>query len=175
MIPSMTLIEVAFELGTAFKESNITAVLCGGSAATFYAPEAYQSRDLDFVLSMWTNEATVLEIIKGFGFSQVGRTFASNQTPFTLDFPKGPLSVGEDPITSWNTVKKGTQELQVIRPEDSVKDRLAAYFYWNDYPGLSQAVAVASTTIIDTKEIENWARREGELEKFGDFIRRLNS
>lgn len=171
----MTLIEVAFELGTTFKKSNITAVLCGGSAATFYAPEAYQSRDLDFVLSMWTDETTVLEIIKGFGFSQVGRTFASNQTPFTLDFPKGPLSVGEEPILSWNTVHRETQELQVIRPEDSVKDRLAAYFYWNDYPGLSQAIAVASSAGIDIKEVEDWAKREGELEKFGDFVRRLES
>ncbi len=30
---------------------DIRAALTGGSAATFYAPDAYQSRDLDFVIT----------------------------------------------------------------------------------------------------------------------------
>ncbi len=124
---------------------------------------------------MWTDEAKVLWVIEQFGFRQVGRTFASHQTPFTLDFPKGPLGVGEQAITQWNTVSRNLQELEVIRPEDSVKDRLAAYFFWNDYAGLSQAVAVATNTSIDFDEIKNWAMKEDESQKFADFQRRLET
>ncbi len=46
------LISVAFEVCTALEAAGTTAVLTGGSAATFYAPEAYQSVDIDFVITM---------------------------------------------------------------------------------------------------------------------------
>jgi hypothetical protein len=46
-----SLVDVAFAVCTALDRDGITAVLTGGSAATFYAPEAYQSEDADFVLS----------------------------------------------------------------------------------------------------------------------------
>jgi hypothetical protein len=49
--PSATLTDVAFAVCSALDRIGERAVLCGGSAATYYAPDAYQSRDLDFVLS----------------------------------------------------------------------------------------------------------------------------
>jgi hypothetical protein len=47
-----TLTDVAFIVCTALERAGEPAVLCGGSAATFYAPEKYESRDLDFVLHL---------------------------------------------------------------------------------------------------------------------------
>lgn len=44
------------EKATALTEAGVTAVLTGGSAATFYAPHAYQSGDLDFVVTMPDDE-----------------------------------------------------------------------------------------------------------------------
>ena len=44
--------EVAFAVCTALHERGIEVVLTGGSAATVYAPHAYQSRDIDFVIVM---------------------------------------------------------------------------------------------------------------------------
>jgi len=38
-----TLTDVAFAACTALDRAGEVAVLCGGSAATYYAPEAYQS------------------------------------------------------------------------------------------------------------------------------------
>lgn len=47
-----SLVDVAFAVGTALERAGITAVLTGGSAATFYAPDAYQSSDLDFLITL---------------------------------------------------------------------------------------------------------------------------
>ena len=44
-----TLADVAFAVCTALHTNGGVAVLTGGSAATYYAPDAYQSRDLDFL------------------------------------------------------------------------------------------------------------------------------
>ena len=57
--PDATLREVAFAVGTALERERVLAVLCGGSAATFYAPDVYQSEDLDFVLTFDTDGALV--------------------------------------------------------------------------------------------------------------------
>lgn len=47
-----TLTDVAFAVCTAMDGAGFTVVLTGGSAATYYAPEAYQSRDVDFVITL---------------------------------------------------------------------------------------------------------------------------
>ena len=44
-----SLVEVATAVCTALEQAGVTAVLTGGSAATFHAPEAYQSSDIDVV------------------------------------------------------------------------------------------------------------------------------
>src|SRR5690606_901155 len=46
-----SLTEVAFAVCTALDRAGTKAVLTGGSAATYYAPDAYQSGDLDFVIA----------------------------------------------------------------------------------------------------------------------------
>jgi hypothetical protein len=51
IVPDATLREIALAVGTALDREGVHAVLCGGSAATFYAPQVYQSEDLDFVLT----------------------------------------------------------------------------------------------------------------------------
>jgi hypothetical protein len=56
-----------------------------------------------------------------------------------------------------------------------VKDRLAAYFHWQDPQSLEQAVLVAKSRKVDLKEIRRWSRQEGFEEKYRDFERRLKS
>jgi len=50
--PDATLIDVAFAVCTALDHAGERALLVGGSAATFYAPDAYQSSDCDFILAL---------------------------------------------------------------------------------------------------------------------------
>src|SRR5581483_1015680 len=44
-----SLVDVAFAACTALARAGETAVLCGGSAASYYVPEVYRSLDIDFV------------------------------------------------------------------------------------------------------------------------------
>jgi hypothetical protein len=44
--------------------------------------------------------------------------------------------------------------LKVLSPTDCVKDRLCAFYFWNDLQGLEQAVLVAKSQQVDLKEIK---------------------
>lgn len=120
-----TLTEVAFEVCTALDKKGFTAVLTGGSAATYYAPEAYQSRDLDFVLTFRGVDGE--QALMDLGYHRKGDFYVHNVSPLPLEFPPGPLAVGEDHIAKWSTVKRRKQVLHVLTPFDSVRDRLASY------------------------------------------------
>ncbi|MCL5073762.1 MAG: hypothetical protein M1308_23145 [Actinobacteria bacterium] len=62
----------------------------------------------------------------------------------------------------------------LLTPTDCVKDRLAAYFFWNDLQSLDQAVMVAKRNKIDIQDIKKWAEKLGELEKYNIFIKKIN-
>jgi hypothetical protein len=47
-----SLIDVAFAVCTSLDNIGTRAILTGGSAATFYAPTALQSRDCDFITTL---------------------------------------------------------------------------------------------------------------------------
>lgn len=113
------------------------------------------------------------EVVRTLGYYPKGRTLVCDSTPISLDFPKGPLAVGEESIQAWRTISRGGKLLHVIRPEDSVKDRLSAFFYWKDRSGLNQAIAVARATDCELAEIEAWAIQEGESDKYQEFLTRL--
>lgn len=59
--------------------------------------------------------------------------------------------------------------MKLLSPTDCVKDRLAAYYHWNDRQCLQQAVWVARARKIDWDEVERWSRKEGEEDKFKVF------
>ncbi len=61
-----------------------------------------------------------------------------------------------------------------IRVLDSVKDRLAAFYHWNDRQGLEQAINICSEQKIDLTEIERWSLKEEQLEKFKKFKQKLD-
>lgn len=74
---------------TALHHAGFTVVLTGGSAAAFYAPEAYQSKDLDFVITL---KGTAGEAaLRSLGYERKGDFYVHETSPFSLDFPLGPL------------------------------------------------------------------------------------
>ncbi len=50
---------------------------------------------------------------------------------------------------------------------------LAAFFFWNDLQALEQALLVGRDNEINLTKIRNWSKREGELDKFNIFLKRL--
>ncbi len=168
-----SLIDVAFAVGTALDRSGFTAVLTGGSAATYHSG-SYQSLDLDFVITLASsNTETFVGALLDIGYRQSDRQFRHTSNRYTLDFPRGPLMIGIDEISVWDTHRRDDETLHVLTRTDSVRDRLAAFFHWNDRGSLAIACAVASTGSIDIASIRDWSEREGSIEKCREFERVL--
>lgn len=166
--------DLAFIVCTALAEAGETAVLTGGSAATVYAPEAYESQDLDFIFTQWSAIANPsAKPLLDLGFTLKGGAYVHSQSPFTLEFPPGPLAVGEEHITSWNTLREGDMVLHILSPTDCVRDRLAWFLFNNDYNSLEQALAVAKKQTINLLVVKRWCIAQGEGTKFKLFLNRL--
>ena len=59
------------------------------------------------------------------------------------------------------------------RSTDCIKDRLAAYYYWDDLQSLEQAVWVAKKDDCNLDAVKSWSESEGELEAYQDFLKKL--
>jgi hypothetical protein len=178
--PASTLANIAFEVCTALEQAGYRAVLTGGSAATYYAPDAYQSGDLDFVITLTPPKLKDAKkgerALASLGFQKKANAYRHPRTHFVLEFPKGPLGVGDELIHRWSTVRRRKQTLHVLSPTDSCRDRLASFLFWNDFSGLEQAIAVqqARADEVDLKIIEGWCKKEGHPQKFALFASRLS-
>jgi hypothetical protein len=108
--------DVAFVVCTALDRDGVTAVLTGGSAATVYAPEAHQSRDLDFILQFRSPGAEPARVLAGLGYREESGVYIHPESPLTLDFPRGPLAVGGDLIGTWDRLEDGGLVLDILTP-----------------------------------------------------------
>ena len=113
-----TLKDVAFEVCTCLDRAGITAVLTGGSAATVYAPDAYQSADLDFVVQFTSGSPRPPDPLQGIGYKLEGNYYVHESNPLILEFPAGPLSVGRDLISQWTTLESRDRILHILTPTD---------------------------------------------------------
>ena len=154
-----TLTDVCFTICTALEHVGVTAVLTGGSAAAVYAPTVYQSRDADFIVTM--HAAGGAEALSELGYVEKGGTYFHRLSPFTLEFPHGPLAVGDDLITAWETLRKDGLVLHILSRTDSVRDRLMWFYLDNDRSALRAAVGVAKSGLFDEEIVRDWSEREG--------------
>lgn len=152
---------------------GVKVTLTGGACVTIYSDNRYQSWDLDFIEEMPPGRKRLIEILAAIGFKEERRYFRHSETEFFLEFPPGPLSVGGEPMGEIISKKYSTGTLRMISPTDSVKDRLAAFYHWDDRQSLEQALMVARAQEIDLLEIRRWSEREGEQGKFETFMNSL--
>lgn len=167
--------QVAFAVCTALDRAKVTAVLTGGGAATLYAPRAIQSYDLDFVLTVYTEQGSPASVLEGLGYSRTGHDYRHRESAFALEFPPGPLAVGDELIESWDTLREKDRVLHVLSPTDSCRDRLAAFYHFKDRSSLKQAQAIlnAQRKRIDLELIRRWSRREGMGDSYEEFLRQV--
>lgn len=173
-----SLTDVAFAACTALFRAGVEAVLVGGSAAAYYAPAALQSFDADFVLRYGSSARAVIDALESIGFRRrASGDFAHEQTPYTVEFPAGPMMIGSDLVTGWATERRGDEILFVYTPTDVVRDRFLHHYAWPDVSAYQAAVRVARALHdrIDWDTFTAWARREAandrsydvrELERF---------
>jgi hypothetical protein len=125
--------------------------------------------DLDFIDLLQTSRLKLKKVLKEIGFEEKNRYFVSEETEFFIEFPSGPLAVGNEPVKKLAELQFETGKLRLLSPADCVKDRLSAFYHWGDRQCLQQAVWVAEMKPIDLIEVERWSRKEGAAEKFVEF------
>lgn len=151
---------------------GVQVVLSGGGAAAIYAPNPYESMDLDFVPIGLPRRVDAAMRELGFA-KEHGRHWTHPETAFWVEFPPGPVQVGDEVIHHFAERHTAHGTLRILTPTDCVMDRLAWYYHANDQQGLEQALAVASAHEVDLTRIEAWSRREGAGEKLERFQARL--
>ena len=141
---------------------------------SIYTANRYQSFDLDFIVNLPTRRARITQLLAEIRFAEENRYFKHPDAEFFLEFPPGPLAVGDEPVKEIVQMGFATGELQLISPTDCVKDRLAGYFHWGDLQCLDQACLVAASCDIDLKELARWVRHEGKEPEFAIVRDRLS-
>ena len=172
-VGGMTIGELAAFVCTHLKNNGINVVLSGGACVSLFTENEYQSFDLDFIENVVTSRKKIREVLQKIGFIEEHRYYKHPDTHYFLKFPPGPLSIGDEPVREIIEKEFSTGVLKLLSPTDCVKDRLAAYYYWNDRQSLQQAILVAQTCDIDLDEIERWSIKEGKSREFADIRGRL--
>jgi hypothetical protein len=160
-------------VGDALRRAGIRAVLTGGACAHLYSGGIYQSLDADFVLIASCRLEDLDRTMAGLGFTRVRDRYVHRGVPFFVEFPRGPLGIGEDfrirPV--WR--KRGSARTLALSATDACRDRLAAFFHWNDRQSLAAAVAIAARNRVGFGKVREWSREEGNLKGYAIFIAEL--
>ena len=164
----MSYAEIGAYVCSHLRNRGIHVVLSGGGCVSIYSGNRYQSGDLDFIENVASSRKKFRAALEQIGFREDGRHFKHPDSAFFVEFPPGPLAVGEERVREIRELEFPTGKLALLSPTDCVKDRLAAYYHWNDLQSLEQARLVARDNPVDLDGIKRWSRVEG---KPGEFIR----
>ena len=165
--------EVAVSVAAALRRSKIRAVLTGGACATLHSGGAYQSSDLDFILQSTVTVQRLDAAMGSIGYRRKRDHYEHPSAPFFVEFPPGPLSIGRDLAIKPITYRIGPTSVRILSATDSVRDRLAAFYHWNDPQSLSTALEIALRHNVDMKKIRAWSIEEGSEEGFLRFAEEL--
>ena len=168
-VADMSIEELAGLVCATLENAGITTTLTGGACVAIWSGGSYVSRDLDFIEEGPVPRRQVKSVLAKIGFREKDRYFVHPETEFFVEFPTGPLTVGDERVHTVATRDTGVGRLRLLSPTDCVKDRLAAFFHWNDTMALEQALLVAKEQPIDVADLRRWASLEGQIDKLTVF------
>jgi hypothetical protein len=172
-LSKLSIAELAALICEALKKEGLIATLSGGACAEIYSNKKYVTGDLDFVVNyVWPgNDKIIKKVMTELGFEKNGRIYlnVNDLVEYSVEFPPGPLSVGEEYQITPVELKFKTGSLSLLSPTDSAKDRLTGYFYGNDAQCLEQAVMICQMNNVSMDNIRQWAKKEGRPEKYKEF------
>ena len=168
-VKDLSLKEFAILISDYLSKNGVDTVLSGGACVSIYTKNKYISYDLDFVLLSSEDQKKVRQVLAEIGFYEEKRYFKHKDSEYFLDFVSPPLSVGSEPVKKITEIKKGKRTLKLLSVTDCVKDRLAAYYHWEDRQALEQAILVCRNNNVDLKEVERWSKNEGMSDKYKMF------
>ena len=166
----MSNVEIASYICQALSDVGIQTTLSGGFCVEIYSFGEYTSMDIDLIdQSIFGHNAIKKRMIE-LGFEPEGKHFRHEDMEYTVEFPASPLAIGQELVKEISEIETDYGVLRLITATDSVKDRLAAYFFWDDERSLEQAILVALNNNVDFENIKRWSQKEGEIEKFEYFF-----
>ncbi len=161
--------EVATIVCARLEADKISVVLSGGAAVSIYSENEYESYDLDFIPTGLARrvDRTMLAI----GFERQQRHWVHPHNPYWVEFPAGPVAIGEEVIHDFAERRSEAGVLRILHPTECVMDRLTWYFHSADRQCLEQALQVTRRNSVDLARIERWAAAEGPhgAERFREF------
>ncbi|MCZ6603107.1 MAG: hypothetical protein O6952_08875 [Planctomycetota bacterium] len=135
-----------------------------------YSKGEYQSSDLDFILQSVVTRRELDDVMKSIGFRRAGNHYEHPRTAFFVEFPAGPLGIGSD-IDIRSIVRRiGGIGVRLLSPTDSCRDRLVAFYHWNDRQSLDTAIQIARHSNVNLGKLRAWSRREDASGKFSEFL-----
>jgi len=168
------LADLAAIICNTLRKAGIKATLVGGAAAALYADKRYLTRDLDFISP--ADQSKLDLALEPLGFIRDrGRYYRHTQTEYIIEFPSGPIAIGNRYVDETGTLITPSGELQILTPTQSVMDRLAWFFFNNDRQSLDLAIIISNENKVDLEEVRRWAETENELEKYDLFQARLTN
>ena len=176
-IGKMTIEELAAFVCEALEKEGIETVLSGGCCVELYSKGRYTSDDIDLIDRYNGGHRKIKEVMEQLGFTEykMKRYFVHKDTPLFIEFPRGPLGVGDAPIKEISSRKIETGTLKLLTPTDCIKDRLSAYYHWDDAQSLDQAIWVAQENIFNMDAVRSWSEDEGMIDKFKDFEKAIDN
>jgi len=121
---------------------------------------------LDFIERGQAAHKKITACLQEIGFKEQNRYFISPNTQYFIEFPSGPLAIGDEPVENIANLEFDTVSLRLLTPTDCVKDRLAGFYHWKDRQCLEQAIMVAHDNEVDLNEIARWSKHEGMATEF---------
>ncbi|MEM6545432.1 MAG: hypothetical protein AAF680_11035 [Pseudomonadota bacterium] len=158
---------------------GIAAVLTGGSCVSVWTNNEYASNDLDFIVLGLASNKRLAKILSTIGFERrtsSPRYFEHAETHLVVEFPSGPLMVGDQQIHNERIDQRTTDVgvLRLLSPTDCIKDRLAAYYYWKDEQCLDQALMVTESQTVNWEDLRHWHEAEELVDRFAEFREKAN-
>jgi hypothetical protein len=164
-----TLEDVAAIVSDALTNAGIVATLSGGGAVSIYSDNEYESKDLDFVTASSLKD--LKPVMEGLGFEHTGTghlsEFKHPEVEWYIEFVPAPITFGNLTVSHKDciSIKLEKGELRIVTPTQSVMDRLAAVFHWNDPQSRDQALKIAARQNIDWDALKVWFLNEGQSEE----------
>ena len=178
-LKGLNLADIAFGVCSAFRRANVTAVLVGGGAASFYAQETYETRDLDFLLPFELFGAPKALIIDDLGFAptKTAGTYGHPDIHDTPEILQGPLSIGDGTLMIYAMLRIRELVMNVISPTDSVKNRLAHAIHFRDIIAARKAGECGSRHSPELVQERRWrqsTRNVPRLSRLAPIFAALN-
>jgi hypothetical protein len=167
--------DVAAAIADALGEAKILAVLTGGGCATIYSGAKYQSEDLDWIIQSAPTQRELDAAMGSIGFKRKVDHYIHPKTHFFVEFPRGPLAIGRDLKITPVKIQVGSREITALSATDSCRDRLAAFYHWNDRQSLDAAVLIALSQKVNLSAIRKWSVAEKSMGRFEEFERELKT